>query len=248
MMESPSRKGVWLSCETRTDSSGRSDQTDPSDQTNRVARSATTQRTMTEPLTPENRSEFFAKALGFELSLGSVALVIGWIVGFNPLASLLPRPTDLATIGMGVLWGVVGTLPMLAGLILFDRYPIGPLKDLKALTERLVVPLFSELPVWQLAILSAAAGFGEEALFRGLLQAGLAHWLPLTHDEWLACFMASVMFGLCHWLSTTYGVLAILVGIYLGVLFLLTGSLLPPMIAHALYDLVALVYFVKRKG
>jgi membrane protease YdiL (CAAX protease family) len=54
------------------------------------------------------------------------------------------------------------------------------------------------------------------------------------------------LFGLCHWLSASYGVLALIVGMYLGGLFLISGSLIPPMIAHGLYDFVALIYLVRR--
>jgi membrane protease YdiL (CAAX protease family) len=196
---------------------------------------------LAEPLNLGERDRFFAKAMAFELSLAAAAVVIGWLVGFSPLASMPGAPS----LGIAVTWGIVGTIPMVVGLLFFDRFPIGPLKSLKQLTERLVVPLFSGLSIWQLALLSAAAGFGEELLFRGLIQAGMTHGLSFAYDQWIACLVASILFGLCHWLSATYGILAIVIGVYLGVLFVFTDSLLPPMIAHGLYDFVALVYLVK---
>ena len=54
----------------------------------------------------------------------------------------------------------------------------------------------------------------------------------------------SLLFGLAHALTRTYAVLATLVGFYLGFLFWLTGNLLAPILAHAVYDFVALVYLV----
>jgi membrane protease YdiL (CAAX protease family) len=44
-----------------------------------------------------------------------------------------------------------------------------------------------------------------------------------------------------------YLVLAGLIGLYLGGIWLATGNLLVPIIAHAMYDFVALVYFVKTR-
>jgi hypothetical protein len=40
-------------------------------------------------------------------------------------------------------------------------------------------------------------------------------------------------------------VLAAIVGIYLGAIWLLTGNLLVPIVAHAVYDFVALTWFLK---
>jgi membrane protease YdiL (CAAX protease family) len=86
--------------------------------------------------------------------------------------------------------------------------------------------------------LALMAGVAEEALFRGLLQEGLAGplgWLP-------ALLLASALFGVVHWLTGLYALLAGAVGLYLGGLYLLTGNLLVPIVVHALYDVVALVY------
>jgi membrane protease YdiL (CAAX protease family) len=76
-----------------------------------------------------------------------------------------------------------------------------------------------------LALLSAA---GEELLFRGLLQ------------PWMGVWPQALLFGLVHqmpgpsrwiWVSWAFGV-----GLALGVLFEVTGSLLGPIAAHALVN------------
>lgn len=76
-----------------------------------------------------------------------------------------------------------------------------------------------------LALLSAA---GEELLFRGLLQ------------PWMGLLPQAVLFGLVHqmpgpsrWIWVTW---ALSVGLVLGALFELTGSLLGPIAAHALVN------------
>jgi hypothetical protein len=61
-----------------------------------------------------------------------------------------------------------------------------------------------------------------------------------------ALIVASIVFGCCHWLNSTYAVLGTLVGIYLGGLLILTDHLLVPIVAHAVYDFVAIVYMVRR--
>jgi membrane protease YdiL (CAAX protease family) len=88
-----------------------------------------------------------------------------------------------------------------------------------------------------MALVAAAAGIGEELFFRGLLQAGISDCYG-----WPAgLILASVVFGLVHFLTAEYALYAALVGAYLGALYVFTDNLLVPIIAHALYDFVALV-------
>ena len=89
-------------------------------------------------------------------------------------------------------------------------------------------------------IIALLAGLGEEALFRGVLQTSLAG----TMNVWLAVCLIGALFGLVHYVSTTYAIYAGLVGVYLGVLHILTGNLLVPILIHAVYDFVALTYLV----
>ena len=61
----------------------------------------------------------------------------------------------------------------------------------------------------------------------------------------LALVLASVVFGAAHLLTWTYAIIAAFIGAYLGLLWIWTGNLLTPMITHAVYDFVALVYFCR---
>jgi membrane protease YdiL (CAAX protease family) len=63
----------------------------------------------------------------------------------------------------------------------------------------------------------------------------------------LALLATSLLFGLVHFASRSYAVMASIMGLYLGILFQLTGNLLAPVVAHATYDFVALLW-VSRIG
>ena len=61
---------------------------------------------------------------------------------------------------------------------------------------------------------------------------------------WLAVALTSIVFGLAHFISFTYAAYATVVGVYLGVLLIVFDNLLVPVLAHATYDFVALVYLI----
>jgi uncharacterized protein len=185
-------------------------------------------------------------AVVFEGSLAVVAGLIGWWLGRSPLVGIAWSWAAWPDQAVAALAGAAAALPMLLGLALVDRYPLGPLQALKEFMDRRVVPLFRQASVWQLALLASVAGLGEELLFRGLLQYALTEQIGAPYGAWIGLVAASAVFGVCHWLTHTYAVLAGLIGVYLGVLLLLTGNVLAPIVAHGLYDFVALVYLVRN--
>ena len=127
------------------------------------------------------------------------------------------------------------------GLLLWClRTTWGPMRRLVALVEERLGPHLTDASIGGIVLLAVLAGIGEELLFRGVVQVWLAERAPL----WLA--PASVLFGVGHWLSASYAILASLIGAYLGILFLLSGNLLGPMLAHAAYDVVALLVLTRR--
>ena len=94
-------------------------------------------------------------------------------------------------------------------------------------------PLFGGLSGVQIAIVSVAAGVGEELLFRGVLQPEFG-LVP-----------ASVIFGLLHMGgrgTLAFGLWAMAMGAVLGLLAVWTNGLLAPIVAHAVYDAAAMSY------
>jgi uncharacterized protein len=184
-------------------------------------------------------------ALLVEGGLGLAALAIGWLFGHWPAVGM---GWDGASAGRQLLaigWGVLATLPLLLALAVLERVPIPSLERVKDLALQAIRQIFPQPRWWQLAAVAAAAGFGEELLFRGLVQAGVAELIGGLYGPWIALVVASAVFGVFHWLNTTYALLAMLAGLYFGGLLIATGSLWPPIVAHGLYDFIALWYLLR---
>ncbi|HZZ28436.1 MAG TPA: CPBP family intramembrane glutamic endopeptidase [Pirellulales bacterium] len=173
-------------------------------------------------------------ALLFEGGLAVLACAAGCFLVTPPWQRVLWRPTDAA-------YGLAATLPLVVGLFFMRRVRSGSLGKLNTVVDDILVPLFANCSIWQLGFISLVAGVGEELFFRGVLQPLLVTWWGAI----AGICVVSVVFGLLHALTIAYAVLATLVGAYLGWLALATGNLLVPIITHALYDFVALIYLVR---
>jgi membrane protease YdiL (CAAX protease family) len=178
-----------------------------------------------------------ALMLALECGLGVLAILLGALFGVASLAGLR---FDLRALVAGAL----ATIPMLAMLLCVWRSNHPSLRLVRERMFDAVRELFPRASLAELACVSAAAGFGEEALFRGFLQGGLEHAL----GSGPALIAASVAFGLVHPVTRAYVVLASLLGAYLGTLWLVSGNLLAPMVAHGLYDFIALTAVVRSKS
>lgn len=176
-------------------------------------------------------------AVGFEGGLAVLAWLLGWLLGEPPLAG---ARWD----GQALLLGVAGTVPLLLAFVFLLVAPLPPLRRMRQLFDDLLIPLFRDCTVAELAAISLLAGVGEEMLFRGVLQAVVARWFGVV----AGLVVASVAFGLLHAITPAYVVIASLFGLYLGWLWLLTDNLAVAIVAHALYDFLVLVYLLRIQG
>jgi len=139
------------------------------------------------------------------------------------------------------LWQITwGLLPLIAGYFVLTWLPIPALQRIDRFVRELVHQHMSHLKIWQLAVIAALAGIGEELFFRGLIQLGLSEGLGI--NVWVAILIASLIFGLAHAVTLTYFLLAFLVSVYLGFIFDYTGNLFVPIAIHALYDFFVFLY------
>jgi len=84
------------------------------------------------------------------------------------------------------------------------------------------------------AATACTAGICEELLCRGFVFWYLGHWM----NPWVTLFVASVPFGVVHIYQGRAGAIRTgMVALVLGFFYLLTGSLLWPMLMHASIDL-----------
>lgn len=84
--------------------------------------------------------------------------------------------------------------------------------------------------------LSLCAGFGEEIAYRGYAMTTV---IAVTGSTSVGLILTSLTFGALHSYQGLIGVIRTgILGLLMGVVFLATGSLWPPIIAHALIDLV----------
>jgi hypothetical protein len=181
---------------------------------------------------------FALSAAIFEGSLAVVAVGLGWLVGQPPLQTLRLDPYHAAL-------GVAAALPPLVLFWLCLRCPLRPFARITRLLDEMVLPLFRDCGLGELAVIAALAGIGEETLFRGVIQAAVAQHIGGPPGVWLGLLVAAVLFGLLHPVTPTYAVMAGVIGLYLGWLWLVWGNLLLPIITHGVYDFVALLYLLR---
>lgn len=184
----------------------------------------------TEP-PPLSRRALWGAILVFEGGLGLAAIGLGWLTGDDPRHLLRGGPVDLA-------WGVTAALGLLVVFGAMQRSCWAPLVALRNQVQEMVRVFFGRATSLDLLCAAVAAGIGEELFFRGWLLPFLGRFLGTAGG----LLGSSLLFGLAHPFSRTYFVLATGIGALLGWIWVQTGSLVGPIVAHALYDLIVLCW------
>ncbi|MGV8121694.1 MAG: lysostaphin resistance A-like protein [Candidatus Xenobiia bacterium LiM19] len=159
-----------------------------------------------------------------------------------------------AVLVIAILWGVFRKIPWWTSLI-FDysifwgillglalavlnqgAYQIAiKLKaaNIEWVISQVFYPLFKNMRIIEMVLISLLSGFCEESLFRGVLQ-----------HEW-GLLISSVIFGLLHTGDRRLiasGIWAILSSVILGYSYMVSGNLLIPIFAHAVNNICGIVY------
>lgn len=178
------------------------------------------------------------------------ALVLPGLLGLLlfgiPVASSLGlRSVPLRTVALSLATGValwVLSLGLFETQYLFWPPPEGYLDAFRRLHEALR-PRDARDALFSVAAIAVAPAVCEEILFRGIVLPSLRTRLPPA----MAILGSALLFGLIH-VDTTGSALtlyrvpfAFAVGIGLGALRMSTGSLLPPVLAHALLNTTTFV-------
>jgi membrane protease YdiL (CAAX protease family) len=165
------------------------------------------------------------------IAVGALALGHGFdrasLLGYEP--SWLPLSGFEAHAFSLVLGGAFAALVVLGTRVLVEN--VGWARNL----HRDLRPMTLRLDVAGIVAIAALSAVAEELVFRGLL-------LP-----WVGLFPQALLFGLAHaqlsgpsrWVWVAW---ASVVGLALGSMFCLTGSLLGPILAHGLINGLNLAY------
>jgi len=196
--------------------------------------------------TSENKIRYY-KTICAWLWIASALAVVA--IGFPPLFTNSPSPAEISWLLphawvrylveslIAIAFIIIVALPM--GLVIWKKVTKRPRKYSGAAALKsfsyFFPATFTERRWW--VFVSITAGVGEEVVFRGFMLHYL-HVFPWTLNLTLALLISSVIFGLNHLYQGAGGVAGTaIVGFLFGLLFLLTGNLLLPIIFHGVMDL-----------
>ncbi len=177
------------------------------------------------------------KGLGFRLAFGYL-LLSAFGVGLSFLlrsGSPFVHPDPWLALGpvVSISASAAGGVALAFLLTVATRLSVGHFAWARRLCSDLG-PFARSLTPGQVLLVAGLSGLGEEILFRGVL-------LPL-----LGLVASSLVFGLAHqmrgpsrWVWVSWAALA---GVAFGLLFRLTGSLVGPLVAHALANAANLAF------
>lgn len=189
-----------------------------------------------EVLADPERSPLFKRplwiALGTaanELAVGAVLLV--WLIALKPKRSdVLPLSTPPALSFVGALLVVFGLTPLadLAGRLV-DRWIGAEVTASRVITQAAKGAAPLELVVL-LVCVSLLPAIVEEAMFRGVITASFARRSFAS-----GLVLPSVLFGVFH-IEPTQVAGTIVLGFGFGLARMISGSLVPCVVAHAVYN------------
>lgn len=172
-------------------------------------------------------------ALLFQGGIGVVGLLAIWLFA-------IPVESGGLSWLQNVTGGVLGAIGTYGVLLLLTNIPGVFPDDMEQQMRGL--HRFASAFGWPVLItLSIFAGVGEELLFRGAVQG----WLAGHVGELVAVIVASLLFGLVHYVSFTYFLVATGLGLLLGSVYALSGSIALVMIWHSVYDIIALFCLIR---
>jgi membrane protease YdiL (CAAX protease family) len=191
-------------------------------------------------VTNPNNFEFEPLTRAQVLTIMGITAILLLIVAkawqFLGSVSLFPVIFSFKAVLIGL--GSAGLI-ILASSIIYKIWPAYR-RSAQYYLELVLKPLAIPDTLW----LGLLPGLSEELLFRGIM-------IPALGSGVLAVIISSVLFGVLHLGGVQqwpYGVWATAVGFLLGMIMIVTGNLLIPIIAHILTNFISsLVWKLEKK-
>ncbi len=182
---------------------------------------------------PQVRGHLYRQAMALQWTFTLATLAL-WITNRRPWESLglifRPGPGSLipALVMALVVAYIVATLPR----ALRDHDALRGVRRRLSGVERMLPRTGAELKAF--GWLALTAGICEEVLYRGYLFWYVGHWLPQPY----VLLVTALVFGIGHSYQGMRGMVTTgIAGLFLGGMYMLTGSLYLSMAIHALTDL-----------
>jgi uncharacterized protein len=189
-----------------------------------------------------------AKKLRYYRKIGMVLWLLAGLacllVGFGPLFRIGYAPAELAwmaegsrgrSVLLGVFVGAIAAIVMPAVIAIWsEKLRVKAAKAAQRLS--FLLPSSRDERQWWIGV-CVTAGVCEEIVYRGFLL-HYFHASPLHLSLTWALVVSSIVFGIAHLYQGVSGAVGTaVVGFVLGAVFLMTGSLMVPMVMHAVLDL-----------
>ena len=183
-----------------------------------------------------------ARVLGIWLAVGGAAVALGvavWILDRNQARALLRPSPGLLAVGVAA-GGVMAAVSALLYPVLARRVPF------MAPDTALLYSAFRAPSLTIASIALAPVVVGEELVWRGVVQAALTRRLGRPGG----LVFAAVAYALAHAAlgSPVLVTVALLCGIAWGALRAASKSLVPPLLAHLVWDALVLLWLPLDRG
>lgn len=184
---------------------------------------------------PDDQAIFrinIASAVNF--SLGFAGLLGAYLYRVRNWRTLGFRPTTLKWIAISIALGVIGFgLIFIVEAIYFHFITeVNTQADFQAAAKGGLAAML--LLLFTGAVLGP---IGEELVFRGVVQSALE-----KYGSWVALVGSSLMFAAIHGPSVIF-VDALVMGLFFGTVFRLSGSIWPAITLHMIYNGLNLIYY-----
>jgi membrane protease YdiL (CAAX protease family) len=198
----------------------------------------------TDELLAGQLSSACANAVAFVVTAGACA----WLAGMAFEARVRGFGLTTCRLGRDLVWAVLvalATWPLVAALLWLSEWAVVLTAGEEYLRDHRVIDSLQNpaLPFWGRLLLVVTAvvlaPLAEEFFFRGLVQTKLASAL---RSRWAAIALAGVFFGLVHGDQLAAIAPLAVMGMILGFVYEYTGSLIGPILVHAVFNAKSLFW------